>query len=157
MTASRRVVRNRNPIMTSFQWLLVLFVSVPLLEIYVLMKLGDAFGAVPTIAFVVLTAMVGAKLVRAQGLVALARVRAALERDEVPAVPMLEGVFLLVAGALLLTPGFFTDAVGFMALVPKLRRRAIDWLLRRMIEGAGQSETDRRGSRTIEGEFRRHD
>ncbi len=143
--------------MTSFQWLLILFVTVPLLEIYVLIKLGSLIGAVPTIAFVVLTAMVGAKLVQAQGLVALTKVRLALDRGEVPAVPMLEGVFLLVAGALLLTPGFFTDALGFVALVPSLRQRAIGWLLRRMVVETVSPGSERRGSRTIEGEFRRHD
>ena len=143
--------------MTPFQWLLLLFVTVPLLEIYVLIQLGGLVGAVPTIAVVVLTAMVGAKLVQAQGLIALARVRAAMDRGEVPAVQLLEGVFLLVAGALLLTPGFFTDAVGFLALVPKLRRRAIGWLLRRMVVETGQPGEGRPGARTIDGEFHRRD
>ncbi len=143
--------------MTPFQWLLLLFVTVPLLEIYVLIQLGGLVGAVPTIAVVVLTAMVGAKLDQAQGLIALARVRAAMDRGEVPAVQLLEGVFLLVAGALLLTPGFFTDAVGFLALVPKLRRRAIGWLLRRMVVETGQPGEGRPGARTIDGEFHRRD
>jgi len=143
--------------MTAFQWLLILFVSVPLLEIYVLIQLGGLIGVVPTIAFVVLTALVGAKLVQAQGLIALARVRLAHDRGEVPAVPILEGVILLVAGALLLTPGFFTDALGFLALVPSLRQRAIRWLLQRMVVNAGQPGPPRGGARTIDGEFHRND
>ncbi|MDJ0864189.1 MAG: FxsA family protein [Gammaproteobacteria bacterium] len=143
--------------MKSFQWLLLLFITVPLLELYVLIQLGGLIGAVPTIAFVVLTALVGAKLVQAQGLIALARVRAALDRGETPALPLLEGVFLLVAGALLLTPGFFTDAVGFLALVPRIRQRAIEWLLRRMVPESDGPATGPRRSRTINGEFRRRD
>ncbi|MDJ0872800.1 MAG: FxsA family protein [Gammaproteobacteria bacterium] len=143
--------------MKPFQWLLLLFVTVPLLELYVLIQLGGLIGAVPTIAFAVLTAMVGAKLVQAQGLVALARVRAALDRGETPALPVFEGVFLLVAGALLLTPGFFTDAVGFLALVPRLRQRAIDWLLKRMVQENDGPTAGPRRPRTIDGEFRRRD
>ena len=136
--------------------MLIGFVTVPLLEIYVLIQLGGLIGAVPTIAIVVLTALVGAKLVRAQGLIALARVRAAHDRGEVPALPILEGVILLVAGALLLTPGFFTDALGFMALVPSLRQRLIHRLVQRMAVHGEYQGTDRPGARTIEGEFRRN-
>ena len=81
--------------------LLVLFLAVPLVEIYLLIKIGGVIGAWPTVALVVGTAVAGAGLLRWQGMATLLRVRQSLERGELPALPMLEGVLLLIAGALL--------------------------------------------------------
>ena len=141
--------------MAPFHWLLILFITVPLVEIYLLIELGGLVGTVPTIMLVVLTAMVGAKLVRAQGLITIARVRHSLDQGEVPAMTLLEGVVLLVAGALLLTPGFLTDLLGFLALVPDLRRRAIRWLLQRAVMASDSQQTPRRGPQTLDGEYHR--
>ena len=91
-----------------------------------LIKVGNIIGAPWTIVLVVFTALVGAWLVRLQGLSALNRVRQSAVRGELPALEILEGLFLLAAGALLLTPGFFTDFVGFLCLTPLLRQ----WLIR---------------------------
>ena len=139
--------------------LLLLFFTIPLLEIFVLLQVGSAIGVLPTIAMVVLTAVIGAGLIRAQGIATLGRVRQELERGELPAVGIIEAAMLLVAGALLLTPGFVTDAIGFLILVPPLRRRIIQaFLLRRVLTTAaapGQSGPGR--ARVIEGEFRRED
>ena len=143
--------------MSPFHWLLLLFITVPLVEIYLLIELGGLVGAVPTIMLVVLTAMVGAKLVRAQGLITIARVRHSLDQGEIPAMTLLEGVTLLVAGALLLTPGFITDVLGFLALVPDLRQKAIRWLLQRAVVASDSKQTGQRGPRTIDGEYRRED
>jgi len=137
-------------------WLIALFVLVPLVEIYLLVQIGGVVGAFRTVILVVATALLGATLVRAQGLVTLARLQAELQRGEIPAVAMLEGVMLLLAGALLLTPGFFTDAVGFLILVPSLRKRLIHWLLERLIASPG-FHPPQRGSRTLDGEYRRED
>ena len=93
--------------------------------------MGNVIGAPWTIALVVLTALVGAWLVRLQGLSALNRVRESAARGELPALELLEGLFLLAAGALLLTPGFFTDIVGFACLTPPLRRLLIRLAVRR--------------------------
>ncbi len=122
-----------------FFLLLLLFFTIPLVEIIVLLQVGSAIGVLPTVAMVVLTAVLGAGLIRAQGIATLGRVRLELERGELPAVGIIEAAMLLVAGALLLTPGFVTDAIGFLILVPPLRRRVIhDFLLRRVIiPGAG--------------------
>jgi UPF0716 protein FxsA len=151
-----------------FFWLLLLFFTVPLVEIYVLLEVGGVIGVLPTIALVVLTAVIGAGLIRAQGLTTLARVRDELERGELPAVGIIEAALLLVAGALLLTPGFVTDTIGFLILVPPLRRRAVEaFIARRVIitgggagpggpGGPGGSEGPG-GSRVIEGEYRRED
>lgn len=101
--------------------LLLLFIGVPIAEIALFIEVGDLIGLWPTLATVVVTAVVGTALVRAQGLAALARARASLERDRLPVEEVLTAVCLLVAGALLLTPGFLTDAVGLVLLIPPLR------------------------------------
>lgn len=145
-----------------FFWLLLLFFSVPLVEIYVLLEVGGIIGVLPTIVAVVLTAVIGAGLIRAQGLATLGRVQQELDRGELPAVSIIEAALLLVAGALLLTPGFVTDSVGFLLLIPPLRRRAIESFIARrlaVVGGAGGAPgpgpTGR--PRVIEGEFRRED
>ena len=125
--------------------LVLMFLLVPLVEIYFLIKLGGAVGVGPTILLVVFTALLGAVLVRAQGFVTLVRMQAQLVAGHLPAVEMLEGVLLFVAGALLLTPGFFTDAVGFALLVPRLRRRLIGHALGRGLFGLATPGRPRRG------------
>ena len=142
-----------------FFWLLLLFFAVPLVEIYVLLQVGGVIGVLPTIAMVVLTAVIGAGLIRAQGIATLGRVRLELERGELPAVGIIEAGLLLVAGALLMTPGFVTDTIGFLILVPPLRRRAIHSFIARRVVTAGSppGQGDPRQARVIEGEFRRED
>lgn len=147
--------------MSLFQWLLLLFLLVPISEIYVLIKVGSVIGALPTVVLVVFTAVLGAVLMRAQGFSTLARVQASLDRGELPAVALLEGAVILVAGALLLTPGFITDTLGFACLVPPLRRRVVEWLIARGVTrvhtrgGPGPGGPDAGGGRVIEGEYRR--
>lgn len=109
----------------------LIFLLVPLLEIYFLLAVGGLIGAGLTILLVVFTAVFGAALVRAQGFASVARMQAQLARGQLPALAILEGLLLLVAGALLLTPGFFTDAVGFALLLPPWRRKLIRWAVQR--------------------------
>ncbi len=142
-----------------FRILFLVFLVVPLVEIYLLIKVGGLIGALPTVFLVVFTAVLGAFLLRMQGLSTLARVQAALARGELPAMEILEGAVLLVAGALLLTPGFFTDTLGFLALVPSIRRAAIRAFLRR---AQGRlfpfpPPGEERGPRVLDGEWRRED
>lgn len=139
--------------------LFIAFLLVPLAELYVLIQVGGVIGALPTVALVVFTAVLGAFLIRSQGLATVARMRAAMDRGEVPAVEILEGACLLVAGALLLTPGFVTDTVGFVLLLPMLRRSIILRLLER---GFIRSTRTAPGPGTapgqiIDGEYRRED
>ncbi|WP_303902492.1 FxsA family protein [Thiohalomonas denitrificans] len=142
-----------------FRILFLLFLSIPLIEIYILIKVGSALGAPLTIFLVVFTAALGALLLRFQGIYTLQRARMAINRGELPTIAMLEGVVLVIAGALLLTPGFFTDAIGFLALVPPLRRKLIWKIIERGMFGPPGSGPDHRerGPRTIEGDFRRDD
>ena len=142
--------------------LFLLFIAVPLAEIYLLLEVGGVIGAIPTIGLVVLTAAAGAALVRAQGFSTIRQVRRSMEAGEVPAVAIIEGIFLLVAGALLLTPGFLTDAVGFCCLVPPLRRGLIvRFLETRIIRASVVHPRDPTASRhhgdVLEGEFKRED
>ncbi len=138
--------------------LLLIFLLVPLAEIYLLLKIGSVIGAGWTIFGVVATAVLGAVLVRAQGFTTLSRIRTQLDRGELPALELLEGLFLLLAGALLLTPGFFTDAVGFACLTPPLRRALIRYALARgLIRAHGGPASGAATDRAIDGEFRRVD
>lgn len=137
---------------------LLIFVGVPLIELYFLIQVGSEIGALPTIGLTILTALIGGILVRMQGFAVLMRVRGAAERGEVPALEMLDGALLLAAGLVLLLPGFFTDVVGFLLLVPPLRR----YLIVRFLElaphrtGPAGPVDKPPGPRVIEGEYR-HD
>jgi UPF0716 protein FxsA len=135
--------------------LVLAFVLVPLVELYLLIQVGSAVGAITTIALCLFTAIAGATLLRAQGLSTLLRVQQMLDRGEMPAVEVLEGAVLLISGALLLTPGFVTDAIGFACLVPPLRRTLILGWLRRRADGGPRAPHP--GGRVIEGEFERQE
>ncbi len=105
-------------------WLLIAFIAVPLIEIALLIQVGGAIGLWPTLLVVVLTAILGTFLVRQQGALALRQLRERLDRLGDPTEELAHGAMILFSGALLLTPGFFTDAVGFALLVPALRMAA---------------------------------
>jgi UPF0716 protein FxsA len=143
--------------MIGFQSLFLLFLVVPLLEIYLLIKVGGVIGALPTVLAVVGTALLGAFLIRLQGLSTMASMRRSMNRGQLPAMEMMEGVALVVAGGLLLTPGFFTDTIGFLLLVPPLRRWLIRGALRRAVvmqPGQGpHGPQGPSGPRTIDGEY----
>ena len=113
-----------------FRSLLLLFLLVPLIEIYVLIQVGSVIGAGWTIFLVVGTAVLGAGLLRMQGLNTMQKAQASLAKGEIPAIAMLEGVALLFSGAMLLTPGFFTDAIGFALLIPAVRQGLIKRVLK---------------------------
>lgn len=106
-----------------FKLFLVLFITIPLIEIAILIKIGSIIGAGYTIALVIGTAFLGVSLLRIQGISTLAKVQANISRGQLPATELIEGLILLISGALLLTPGFFTDTIGFLMLVPTLRQR----------------------------------
>ena len=114
-----------------FKLLILLFIFVPLTEIYLLIQVGTLIGAVPTLALIVLTAFVGVFLLRIQGLMTLAKIRQSMDQGELPAGSLIEGLILLIAGVLLLTPGFFTDVLGFVCLVPRVRLWLVSLLIRR--------------------------
>lgn len=146
--------------MTLFRLFLVLFIAIPLLEIYVLIRVGDVIGAWPTVLLVVFTAVLGVALLRWQGMTTLMRFQSELAQGALPAMPLFEGMLLLIAGALLLTPGFFTDSIGFVLLIPPARRALIRFALQRGILRTAPRHGNPQhtpGQRTIEGEYERRD
>ena len=114
-------------------WLFVVFVAVPLIEIALFIQVGGWLTLWPTLAIVVATALVGTALVRRQGLRVLGQAQRALEELGDPLAPLLHGALILFAGALLLTPGFLTDAVGFALLVPGVRTALLRWGIRNRV------------------------
>ncbi|HET7315675.1 FxsA family protein [Salinisphaera sp.] len=136
--------------------LLLLFIIAPIVELFLLVKIGGIIGVIPTIALVLLTAFIGSQLVRRQGLGVMNRIRSAQARGEAPALPMLDGAALLLAGLLLITPGFISDTLGFLLLIPKLRERLARMLLSRVvILTPGRGPFGGGDEDTIEGEYRR--
>lgn len=113
-------------------WLFVAFLAVPLIEIALFVQVGGAIGLFPTLAIVILTAIAGTYLVRAQGFAALANLRQSFSQLSDPTEHLAHGAMILFAGALLLTPGFFTDAVGFSLLMPPVRLALISYLKTRV-------------------------
>lgn len=145
--------------------LLFLFIALPITEIFVLIQVGKIIGGLSTIAIVILTAMIGLALLRRQGYEALQRAQVKMREGTLPAEEMVEGLFLAVGGALLLTPGFITDTLGFCCLLPGVRKVLISWGLQRFSQGQFRRYATRDGSaqpkhdakQTIEGDFKRED
>jgi UPF0716 protein FxsA len=140
--------------------LILLFIGLPLTEIYFLIQVGSEIGAFSTILLSILTAVIGVWLVRYQGFGVLRRVRDLLDRGEVPAIEVMDGALILAAGLCLILPGFLTDSLGFLLLIPPLRRRLITHYIGiqpvTLQPPSGELRTETR-VRVIEGEFRRDD
>ena len=155
------------------QLVFLLFLVTPIVEMYLLIRVGQWIGAWPTIGLVALTAVIGVALLRQQGFATLLRGQRRMAAGELPAEEMMEGLALAVGGALLLTPGFATDTLGFALLLPFTRRALVRSLMRRGVvtvaggfAGAdfeGRGSTGPRvhrgpdGSHVIEGEWERED
>lgn len=125
--------------MRTFPLFALLFFVLPLIEIYLLIQVGQVIGAFPTILLVIATSVLGAYLLRQQGLSALARLQNNLRQGQLAAEEMKEGVFILLGGILLMTPGFFTDFLGLLCLLPPTRK-----LLMKLL-----SRSAKRGSKVI--------
>ncbi len=117
--------------------LILIFIVVPLIEILLLIEIGNRIGALNTILVIVLTAILGASMMRQQGFTIMRNIQRDLSEGRMPTVELINGALVLVGGIVLLTPGFFTDAVGFILLIPATRgfiRKKIQRLIRRKIE-----------------------
>lgn len=112
-----------------FPVLTLIFLVVPVIEIFLLIQVGTVIGAWWTIGLVVLTAVIGVRLLKIQGISTLTRAQEKMQSGDMPAQEMMEGIGLIVAGAFLLTPGFFTDGIGFCLLIPAIRR----WLVQKVV------------------------
>jgi UPF0716 protein FxsA len=142
------------------RFLFALFIAVPIIEMVVLIQVGQQIGALWTVALVLLTAFIGINLLRHQGLATLSRASWRIQSGQIPAQEMLEGILLAVGGALLLTPGFVTDAIGFLLLVPFTRQFFASRLMGRFKSfssangaGGGFKTGFNRDESIIDGEF----
>ena len=146
--------------------LFLVFVSMTLLEIMVLMTVSDVIGNWETVLLVILTALIGSTLLKQQGWSTLAKAQQSIAEDKTPAKEMLEGVVILVSGVLLITPGFITDSLGLLGLMPWSRRYFINHILEKNAERVfsqknsvfihrtkNQEKTSNNKNETIEGEF----
>lgn len=140
-------------------WLLIAFMVIPIIEIALFIQVGGLIGLWPTLAIVILTAVLGTWLVRTQGALAMGELRGSFSRHSDPTEPLAHGAMILIAGVLLVTPGFFTDALGFALLTPPFRRAAYAYLSKRLIVHSFSSGPRPDGAprtndpTTIEGEF----
>lgn len=157
----------------------LLFIIIPVIEIYLLITVGGYIGAFWTVMLVIATAVIGVNLLRYQGLATLGRAQKSMAQGMMPAMEMMEGLCLAVGGALLITPGFITDSIGFICLIPATRRALIRYILakstmkmggihtqqgfyRSLHEGQSQVHDDTRpnvssSGRTFEGEYTKKD
>lgn len=115
------------------RFLFLAFIAVPMLEMWILIEVGRVIGGLPTIGLVALTAIIGASMLKRQGLATLTRAQQRMESGQVPATELIEGLLLAVGGALLLTPGFVTDVIGFCCLIPATRQALAQVVIRRGI------------------------
>ena len=143
-----------------------IFVVMTLLEIYVLVTVGQAIGGLSTVLLVIVTALIGSTLLRQQGWSTMAKAQQSIAEGKTPAIEMLEGVVILVSGVLLLTPGFITDGLGLLGLMPFTRTYFINHILEKNAERffsqrnaifihstRNQEKTNDNKNETIEGEF----
>ena len=160
----------------------LLFIVIPLVELYVIIAVGEEIGAFWTVILVLLTAVVGINLLRIQGMSTLMRAQRNMAQGGIPAMEMMEALAIAVAGVLLITPGFITDSIGFLLLIPATRQGIIRYIMTRSTvhtgfggqsgqwqseqqdyQQAGHKSTDDKGDdkpkvgRTIEGEYHRED
>ena len=115
-----------------FLRLAVLFTAIPIIELYILIKIGQVIGALPTIAIVLLTGIVGAGLARQQGARVWFEIEMQMQRGVFPADRLIDGLLLVVAGAVLITPGVLTDVLGFAILIPLSRAPIREWVKARL-------------------------
>ena len=146
--------------------LFAIFAVMTLLEIYVLMTVGDVIGNWQTVLLVITTALIGSTLLRQQGWSTMAKAQQSIAEGKTPAFEMLEGVVILVSGVLLITPGFITDSLGLLGLMPWSRRYFINHILEKNAERffsqrnsvfihrtRNQEKMGNNKNETIEGEF----
>ncbi|MEN9756647.1 MAG: hypothetical protein RL755_834 [Pseudomonadota bacterium] len=138
--------------MKIFRVLFIAIVVMSFLELYVLIAVGSILGAFPTILLIIASAGLGSYLLREQGIATWQRFQETLARQEVPAYELMEGFLILIGGALLLTPGFITDAIGLVCLLPSLRKTMISYIMKYYFIAPNASNDN-----VLEGEFRKEE
>ena len=136
--------------MNIFRLFFIAIVVISFAELYVLIAVGSVLGALPTIFLILASAALGSFLLKQQGLATWQRFQTSIARQEMPAYELAEGFLILLGGALLLTPGFITDAVGLICLLPSLRRKIINYAMQHFFVVPPQQNDN-----VLEGEFRK--
>jgi len=133
--------------------LLAIFILIPVIEIAFIIEVGSAFGVFITIGLIILTAILGSYFIRLQGIGVVQRLKEQANSGEPPVKEVVDAFALLIAGFLLLTPGFFTDAIGFLLLIPPLRHAFANYIKPRLsnLKGSGFRSRNARSSTIIEG------
>ncbi len=145
--------------MTIQRLFLLFLLVVPILEIYMLLQIGAIIGVIPTIFSVVATAVIGSWLLRQQGFSTIQRLQQNMAQGTLPAKELVEGPILLVGGALLLTPGFVTDAIGFCCLIPVTRDKIVEYVLKNLVtqHTSSRQTPETNDPEALEGEYTRRD
>ena len=148
--------------MRVYPFILLIFIVIPLVEVYLFIEVGQEIGALPTVLLCITTAVIGSAMVRAQGISTMARFQQEMAAGQMPATTMMEGFALMLGGILLITPGFFTDAIGFLCLIPYTRRAVISRFINNMVVtrndfSSYQAHIKPKDPDVIEGEFRKSD
>ena len=144
--------------MKTLQFILLILLIIPFIELYLLLEVGSFLGVFPTIIVIISTGVLGVWLFRQQGFATLKRFQDSVNRGEVPAYEMIEGPILLIGGALLIAPGFFTDILGIICLIPPLRKKIAQYVIEHylVVPQAGSPFSQNTQERvTLEGEFRK--
>jgi UPF0716 protein FxsA len=136
--------------MTIFRLFFISIIIISFLELYVLIAVGSVLGAFPTILLIIASAALGSFLLKQQGFATWQRLQATIARNETPAYELMEGFLILLGGALLLTPGFITDAVGLICLLPTMRQKIIAVVMQNYF-----TVSPRQDENVLEGEFRK--
>lgn len=139
------------------QWLLLGLLSLPILEIYLLIKVGGVIGFLPTLLLLFGAASLGTYLLQTQGWSTWVRLQQSLRQGELPAADLVDGAIVVAGGVLLLLPGFLSDLFGLLCLFPATRRAIGAYLIRKRFGFPPGRPPEAQGPRTIEGEFRRED
>ncbi|MGE0267185.1 MAG: FxsA family protein [Candidatus Omnitrophota bacterium] len=116
-----------------FPYLIILFTVLPAIELLILIEVGSHIGALNTILLIIVTGVVGASLARMQGFIVLNKIKASLERGQLPSAELLDGLMILTGGIVLLTPGFVSDVIGLFLLIP-VTRSIIKLLVQKKME-----------------------
>lgn len=141
--------------------LFTILLLIPIIEIFLLIEVGSLIGVIPTLLLIIITAALGAQLMRQQGLATWQRLQVQLAQGIMPATDLVDGLFLLLGGALLLTPGFFTDSLGFACLIPSVRQRLVQYTIEhrlfKSMPGNPFQSVQAGEADALEGEFKRED
>lgn len=137
------------------RFIFLFLVVIPMAELWLLISVGREIGAWSTLGLVILTAMVGFSLLRQQGFSTLFRARQKMDAGELPATEMVEAIILTVCGVLLMTPGFITDVIGFIGLIPPVRALLVARVVSKIqvVDRNVQVNPDKTGPKVLDGEF----